>query len=104
MSVIDSLLHECKGVRLVISGGGAYSHAVTAWGFSYVDPGASASIFLTDSDDNFLGLREYPLVWENNAWYLGGAYDLNFSGQNPYLMDERSGFFLVASTRLAQFR
>jgi hypothetical protein len=74
MSVIDSLLHQGKGVTLVISGGGAYSHAVTAWGFSYVDPGAYTSIFLTDSDDNFLGLREYPLVWENNAWYLGGAY------------------------------
>ncbi len=74
MSSIDSLLHQGKGVGLVISKSGVSSHAVTAWGFSYSAPGAYTSIFLTDSDDNYLGLREYPLIWQSNAWYLGGGY------------------------------
>jgi hypothetical protein len=73
MSTIDTLLHQGKGVALVISKTGVSSHAVTAWGYSYADPGAYTSIFLTDSDDGVLGLREYPLIWQNEAWYLGGA-------------------------------
>ncbi len=75
MASIDSLLHQGKGVGLIISkSGAAYSHAVTAWGFSYSAPGVYSSIFLTDSDDGVLGLREYPLVCQNGLWYLGGSY------------------------------
>lgn len=75
MSAIDSLLREGKGVGLVISKTGAsYSHAVTVWGYEYSEPGVYTSIYLTDSDDGVLGLREYPLIWQDNAWYLGGGY------------------------------
>lgn len=75
MSTIDSLFHQGKGVGLIISkSGAAYSHAVTAWGYSYTAPGAYSSIFLTDSDDGVLGLREYPLICQNDLWYLGGSY------------------------------
>jgi hypothetical protein len=75
MNVIDTMLHQGQGVGLVISKSGAtYSHAVTVWGYSYSDTGAYTSLFLTDSDDGVLGLREYPLIWQNDLWYLGGGY------------------------------
>lgn len=72
METIDTWLHQGWGIGLILGGPG--SHAVTAWGFGYSSPGVYTSIFITDSDDNYLGLREYPLIWQNNAWYLGGGY------------------------------
>ncbi len=74
MTSIDAFLHQGKGVGIIISKSGSLAHAVTVWGFSYSAPGAYTSIFITDSDDNYLGLREYPLVWQSTAWYLGGGY------------------------------
>jgi hypothetical protein len=74
MSTIDTLLHNGRGVGLIISKSGSLAHAVTVWGFSYSAPGAYTSIFITDSDDNVLALREYPLIWQSTAWYLGGSY------------------------------
>lgn len=73
MTAIDTGMHHGRGVGLII-GSGSYSHAVTAWGYAYSAPGAYSSIFITDSDDGYYGLREYPLLWQNNAWYLGGGY------------------------------
>ena len=58
----------------MISKGGAVGHAVTVWGFSYSAPGNYTSIFITDSDDGYYGLREYPLIRNGTAWYLGGSY------------------------------
>jgi hypothetical protein len=75
MKLIDSLLHQGKGVGMVITGSqGGYSHAVTVWGFSTNASGTYTNIYITDSDDGVLGLRNYPLIWQNNAWYLGGGY------------------------------
>lgn len=74
MSRIDALLHQGLGVGLVISKTGASPHAVTVWGFSYREPGVYQSLFITDSDDGYLGLKEYPLIFSGTAWYLGGGY------------------------------
>ena len=73
MSAIDTLLHQGKGVTLgLLKNGG--SHAVTIWGYTYSTPGTYTSLYLTDADDGYLGLREYPLIWQDDAWYLGGGY------------------------------
>uniref|UniRef100_A0A7V4LDF2 Uncharacterized protein n=1 Tax=Desulfobacca acetoxidans TaxID=60893 RepID=A0A7V4LDF2_9BACT len=74
MATIDSLMHQGKCVGLSI-GSSSGSHALTAWGFEYTSPGAYTSIFFTDSDDGLPGLRQYALVWRNNAWYLGTKLD-----------------------------
>ena len=73
MAAIDLALHQGKGVGMIM-GSGSASHAVTVWGFSYSAPGSYTDIYITDSDDGYDGLREYPLVWQNNEWYLGGGY------------------------------
>jgi hypothetical protein len=74
MAIIDTLMHQGKGVGILIGGSGIISHAVTVWGYSYNAANSYSSIFITDSDDGYYGLREYPLIWQNNAWYLGGGY------------------------------
>jgi hypothetical protein len=82
MATIDNLFHQGKGVGLVISNG-SNSHAVTAWGYEYSEPGVYTSIYLTDSDDAVMGLRNYGLILEDDVWKLGGAldgYSNNLSG------------------------
>jgi len=75
MTVVDSLLHQGYGVGLLIRNGAA-AHAVTCWGFSFdsVSTPQYHSIFVTDSDDGRTTLMNYPLIWQNNVWYLGGGY------------------------------
>jgi hypothetical protein len=73
MHTVDTLLHQGKGVTLIINKGSG-SHAVTAWGYAYNAPGSYTSIYVTDSDDGVLALRNYSLIWQDNAWYLGGGY------------------------------
>lgn len=73
MAAIDLALHQGKGVGMIV-GSGSNSHAVTVWGYSYDAPRYYTRIFITDSDDGFYGLREYPLIYQNSAWYLGGSY------------------------------
>jgi hypothetical protein len=74
MKTVDTMLHQGKGVTLTISRSGASSHAVTAWGYSTSATGDYSSIYITDSDDGVVGLRNYPLIYQSNAWYLGGGY------------------------------
>jgi len=98
MSSIDTLLHQGKGVGLIISKNGAPAHAVTVWGFSYSAPGVYNSIFITDSDDNFLGLKEYPLIFSGTAWYLGGGYQgwklgtVQALSYSPYFLASQNDF------------
>ncbi len=47
---------------------------MTLWGFSYSTPEAYTGIYITDSDDGVVGLMNYGVTWQNNAWYLGGRY------------------------------
>ena len=88
LPTIDLLLHQGKGVGLVIRGDNG-SHAVTVWGYSYSSPRNYTSIFITDSDDGYYGLQEYPLIWQNDTWYLGGGYsgwhlvNIQALGYNP---------------------
>ena len=72
MAAIDLALHQGQGVGMII-GSGSSSHAVTVWGYSYSAPRDYTSIFITDSDDGYYGLREYPLIYQNNEWYIGGG-------------------------------
>jgi len=77
MSAVDALMHQGYGVEITISNGGAYSHAITAWGFDYIYLNGIqqyTTIYVTDSDDGVLGLRRYPLIWQDDKWYLGGTY------------------------------
>jgi hypothetical protein len=77
LSSIDQLMHQGYGVALNISNGGTYLHVITCWGFEYDNSGDSVlyqGIFVTDSDDGQTGLVEYPLIWQNDRWYLGGTY------------------------------
>jgi hypothetical protein len=77
MSGIDGLMHQGYGVALNITNGGSMLHSITAWGFEYDNSGGSVvyqGIFVTDSDDAQTALVEYPLIWQNDQWYLGGGY------------------------------
>jgi hypothetical protein len=73
MNTINTYLHQGKGVGMVISKGST-SHAVTVWGYSTTNTGTYSNIYITDSDDGTVGLVNYPLIWQNNAWYMGGGY------------------------------
>ena len=76
MGVMDEWMHQGYGVGLTI-GKGTGMHAITAWGFGYtlVNGGKKyTSIYVTDSDDGVTGLRNYPLTWNGEYWYLGGGY------------------------------
>ena len=74
MAAIDLALHQGQGVTMIIGNGSGGSHAVTAWGYDDSAPGSYTDIYITDSDDGYYGLQEYPLIWQGNAWYLGGGY------------------------------
>jgi hypothetical protein len=77
LSGIDGLMHQGYGVALIISNGGGTLHGITAWGFEYDNSGGSVvyqGIYVTDSDDAQTALVEYPLIWQNDQWYLGGGY------------------------------
>lgn len=77
MSKIDTLMHEGYGIGLIIGSTSPSSHAVTCWGFGYEYVNGTkkyTSIYVTDSDDGILGLANYPLIWQDNRWYLGGSY------------------------------
>jgi len=74
LSGIDTLLHQGIGVCLGIrQSEGASSHAVTCWGYSS-DTVGYTSLHLTDSDDGYLGLQEYPVSLLDGFWYLRGSY------------------------------
>ena len=74
MAAIDVALHQGQGVTMILGTSSGGSHAVTAWGFSESAPRSYTNIYITDSDDGTYGLAEYPLIYQNNAWYLGGFY------------------------------
>jgi hypothetical protein len=73
MSTIDALMHKGDGITITIRKGSA-AHAVTVWGFNKNNAGVYDSIYITDSDDGYTGLRNYALIYQSSAWYLGGGY------------------------------
>ncbi len=76
MATIDSLIHQGYGIGLTI-GKNYPSHAVTCWGYEYDYTGdfrTYKAIYLTDSDDGVTALKKYLLTWQNDTWFLSGAY------------------------------
>jgi hypothetical protein len=73
MSTIDTMMHNGDGITMTIRKGAA-AHAVTVWGYSTNSSGAYESIYITDSDDGMLALKNYSLTYQDSTWYLGGGY------------------------------
>ncbi|MGB5157646.1 IdeS/Mac family cysteine endopeptidase [Desulfobacterium sp. N47] len=75
MSKIDNFLHDGDSIALTIIGGNLIpNHAISLWGFDYEsdDKGniTYTDVYVTDSDDNYIGLKRYGLNFYNNKYYL----------------------------------
>jgi len=77
LGTIDNLMRQGYGVAVNISNGGAMLHAITCWGFDYIYSGGEVvyqSIYVTDSDDGYYGIKKYGLSWHDDRWYITGGY------------------------------
>jgi hypothetical protein len=92
-SLIDAQLDGGIATTLtLLRSGGA--HAVTAWGYKYDDiTQAILGLYVTDSDDSYLGLKYYDISLLDGNWYLEnyyGTFDTWFIaevegiGENPF--------------------
>jgi hypothetical protein len=74
---MDNYLHRGYGVTLGIykpnPAGGWFGHALTAWGFDFNS--TYTRIYVTDSDDSFLGIKDYLVNWNATSgwWELTGG-------------------------------
>jgi hypothetical protein len=92
LSLIDTYLHQGRGVGLTVIGPGA--HAITAWGYEYDAFGNYLGIYVTDSDNskytNFpLDIMSYYAVSYDAAtgdWFLQ-----NFYGSDSWYISEVHG-------------
>jgi hypothetical protein len=78
MANIDQLLQWGYGVTLTIRPPSQNYHAITLWGFGYDMVNGNKvykSIYVTDSDDGFYGLKNYNINQVNGGWYMTSGYN-----------------------------
>lgn len=70
------LFAEGKGVTLDLSPGGAFpqGHAITLWGIEY-QGNRIKSVYITDSDDRFTGLKKYDVAYVTTMETQGDGKD-----------------------------
>jgi len=83
MSKVDDFLRSGEGVGLVLYRNNG--HVITCWGLTHEDADTTAytGVWVTDSDDDYTGLKYYEVALTNGKWYLQG-----YSGSDDWYITE----------------
>lgn len=83
LDIIDTYLHDGRGVGLGLSGN--IGHAITCWGYEYDEHGNYLGIYVTDSDDN-KSITGAPdrLMYYDVELYLGRWYIHDYYGYGDH--------------------